>query len=350
MFRFHKLKNVKIKMKNKFFNAIFIAAIFLLASCTLQNSKPADIDVHTGFEGLNIGFLKNTPPDKVFEGDIFPVIVKVKNNGAYSVTENSKAVLSLGVEKDYTKSLQLLHKGKIEVSEGVSSSAAFSLDGKSSINPIGSEDTVSYNIEAGKIDPQSEFHQSTVIATVCYPYETFLSSTVCIDTDVNNLRPAKKVCNAQDLFFPNGQGAPVAVTKIETRMLPAQLSEQSPGSDRIKPQFLIYVENKMPGLVIKSESAKDFCTKSDVSHDDYNIVYVDAALSNQQLTCQLDTQQKDNLPGHIKLKDRKDIIRCALEEGIDRNIDTYLSPLKVILRYGYTQSVASSYIIQKPVS
>ena len=339
-------------MKTKYFNSIpiLIVAIFMTASCTSQNNKPADIDVHVGFDGLNIEFLKNTPPQKVFEGDIFPVIVRIKNNGAYSVTENNKAVFSLGVEKDYTKSLQLLHKGKIDVSEGVSSSAAFSLDGKSNINPIGSEDTISYNIEAGKIDPQSELHQSTVIATVCYPYETFLSSTVCIDTDVNNLRPAKKVCNAQDLAFPNGQGGPVAVTKIETRMLPAQLSAQSPGTEKIKPQFLIYVENKLPGLVIKSESAREFCTKSDVSHDNYNIVYVDASLSNQQLTCQLDTQQKNNLPGHIKLKDKKDIIRCSLEEGIDRNIDTYLSPLKVILRYGYTQSIATSYLIEKPVS
>ncbi len=318
-------------------------------SCTAGTSKKStDIDVRVGFSGLIMEFLKNTPPQKVFEGDIVPVLIKVRNNGAYSIPENNKAILSLGFEKDYTKSVKLMQGGRVQALDNLYNTAAFNLEGKSPINPNGEEEVISYNLEAGKIDPQSEAHTSTVVATLCYPYETVLSSTVCIDTDINDLRPAKKVCSNKDLIFSNGQGAPVAVTKLEINMLPA-ISEKN-AADKIKPQFLIYVENKGQGTVIKNEAVKDFCTKSDTSHENLNIVYVDVELSGKKLKCQLETKKDSSELGHIKLKDKKDIIRCAFEEGIDKNQDAYLSPLKITLRYGYAQSISANYFIQKPVS
>ena len=338
---------------NKKISIILILTLLIITACTAGTKKSKDIDVHIGLNGLMMEFLKNTPPQKVFEGDNFPVMIKVKNNGAYNIKDNP-AVLSLGFERDYTKSAALLQGGRVKQVEGISGNAVeFTLQGRSKINPNGEEEVISYNLKAGKIDPQSEVHQSTIIATLCYPYETELSSTVCVDTDINNLRPGKKVCNMQDLVFNNGQGAPIAVTKIETNMMPLQLSEQSSASEKIKPQFLIYVENRGQGTAIKNEAVKDFCTKSDASHENLNIVYLEAFLSGKRLNCQIDQfdkKQADNQPTHIKLKDKKDMIRCALEEGISRTQDSYLAPLKVLLKYGYSQSISANYLIQKPVS
>ena len=331
-------------MKNKII--FFILILIIITACAITTNNKAPLDVRLGFDGISIEFLKNTPPQKIFEGDIFPTIIRAKNKGAYSIKDNDVAVLSLGVERDYTKNVQLLKEGKV-IQEGVGSSAFFSLNGKNQLNPNGEEEIISYNIEAGKIDPQSEAHPSTIIATLCYPYETVLESTICVDTDINNLRPGKTICSSQDLIFSSGQGAPVAITKIEPLMLPLQLSDNQV-TDKIKPQFLIYIENKGAGVVIKKDSVKDFCTKSDTTHENFNIVYIDAFLSNKPLTCKLDVEERNGL-GHIKLKDKKDMIRCALEEGIPRNIDPYLSPLKIVLKYGYTQSISSSYFIQKPV-
>ena len=343
---------MKNKSTMKKISAIWILfAIALLASCTASNtSNNNEINVRTGFAGLNLELLKNTPPQKVFEGDIFPFIVKIKNNGAYSIKNDKKAIISLSVEKDYTRNVQLLNEGKLEIAEGKSSSAYFTIPGRTQIDPKGGEEIISYNIQAGRIDPQSEFHNSIAIAAVCYPYETVLGATVCVDTDVTNLRPGKKVCNAQDLVFPTGQGAPVAITKIETRMLPFEISPGSASTNEIRPQFLIYVENKGPGLVIKEESVSDFCTKSSTDHGNYNIVYVDAYLSDKKLVCQLDKEPESQDLGHIKLKDKKDIIRCYQEEGVPRNYDPYLSPLKIEMRYGYTQSVSAAYFIMKPTN
>lgn len=318
----------------------------LIVGCSSSSAKKsAGVNVRVGFAGVDMEFLKGTPPAKIFEGDTFPALIKVKNNGAYSI-KNDQAVLSLGVEKDYTRKVDLLTGGRIKSFEGFGNAASFGLEGKSQINPIGSEEVISYNLMAGKVDPQSESHSSTVIATLCYPYETVLASNVCVDTDVNNLRPAKKVCTMQDLAFGSGQGAPVAVTKIEVNMLPV-ISSGRESAPMIKPQFLIYIENKGTGTVIRAESVKDFCTKSSTEHKNLNVVYVDAYLSNTKLRCQLDAETSSTERGHIKLKDKKDIIWCDLAEGIPASQDPYLSPLKVELSYGYSQSISANYVMQK---
>jgi len=343
---------------------ITIILLILISGCGPTNNTSNEQDFHKGISGLTIEFLKNTPPPRIFEGDNFPVIITVKNNGAYSLKEEEKAILSLGVEKDYTKSVNLLQGGRVQLvqtstAQGITleQAAAFSLNGRSQTNSNGDEEIISYNIGAAQVDPQSEYHQSSVIVTLCYPYETVLAKTICIDTDVNNLRPSKKVCNAQDLILNDGQGAPVAITKIEVSMLPAQVSDQKSLSEKIRPQFLIYVENKGPGLVIKTEAVKDFCTKSDTVHENFNIVYVDAELSGRKLKCQLEKKEDNDELGHIKLKDKKDIIRCSTSADdsayladIDRNIDSYLSPLKITLKYGYTQTISTNYLIEKLVS
>lgn len=319
--------------------------LFFILGCTSSSSTKTtkEIDVRIGFNGLLMEFLKNTPPQKIFEDDVFPVVIKVRNNGAYSLEKDSKAILSLGVEKDYTKKVELLAGGKIQKLDG--NAATFNLEGRTKINVKGEEEVISYNIQAGKVDPQSEFHISTVISTLCYPYQTELDATVCIDTDISGIRPGKKVCKLQDLVFNNGQGAPVAITKIEVQMLPTQES-QSQGYGRIKPQFLIFVENRGQGTVIRKESVKEFCTQSGTTHKNINIVYVDASLSGQKLKCQLEATEGTTFPGHIKLKDKKDIIWCFKEDGIPAQ-DTYLSPLNIILTYGYTQSISANYMIQK---
>ncbi len=67
---------------------------------------------------------------------------------------------------------------------------------------------------------------------------------LCVDTDVYGLRPGEKACNSKDLAFNEGQGGPVAVTNIETKML------LDSDEDKVKPQLIIHIENKGNGEVI----------------------------------------------------------------------------------------------------
>ncbi len=309
------------------------------------------IDIRLGLSGLTMEFLKNTPPQRIFEGDKFPVVMKVRNSGATDI-KNNEVVISLGFEKDYTKNVELSQTGNVQSLSGLNNIAIFSLEGKSIINQKGGEEVISYNLVAGKVDPQSEFHSSAAIATLCYPYKTVLDATFCMDTDPNNLRPGKKVCKLQDLSFANGQGAPVTISKIEVQMLPSQESQQSStGSGKIVPQFLIFIENKGNGIVIKNDAIKEFCTQSKISYDKFNTIFVKAFFPGKDLGEELDCEPKEKLStakqGYVKLKDKKDLIRCTLRKGIDASQDPYLSPIRIEMDYGYTQSISTSYLIQK---
>ena len=326
--------------------------ILILGCNTSSSTKTKNVvNVRLGFNGLAMEYMKNTPPVKVFEGETFPIIIKIRNNGAYSILNEEKTILSLGVEKDYTQKIQLLESGRIKKIEGtdkpIDNAAAFNIEGRSIINIKGEEEVVSYNVVAGKVDPQSETHASTVVATLCYPYQTILDSSVCIDPDVSNLNLGKKACKVQDLTFNDGQGASVAVTKIEVSMLPAQISTESQ-SGNIVPQFLIFIENRGQGTVIKKDVVNKFCIESDTSHTNINIVNVQAFLSDKQLDCRKD-KNEDIKKTFVKLKDKKELIRCTLQEGISTSNDAFSSPLNVILSYGYTSSISANYVIQKIV-
>lgn len=341
-------------MNKKLILTIYVLFV-LITSCTSQptSKKTKDVDVRVGLNGLTLEFLKNTPPAKIFEYDTFPVIIKVKNNGAYSIQGYEVAVLSLGFEKDYTRTIQLQESGNVKKSSDSNNIAFFNIEGKSNINVKGEEEVISYSLQAGNIDPQSEAHPSTVNAVLCYPYKTQLDTAVCIDPDISNIRPGKKACKIQDLVFGNGQGAPVAITKIEVSMLP-MISEQGQESKVIIPQFLIFIENRGQGTVIKKEKVNEFCTQSSTKHEDLNIVNVQASLSGKPLDCRKDKISAE-LRGEeiriedafVKLKDKKELVRCTLKEGLPTTQDAYLSPLKIDLTYGYTQSISANYFIQK---
>ncbi len=214
------------------------------------------------------------------------------------------------------------------------------IKGKSIYSPSGDEEFISINARAGKIGPQSETHPSAIFATACYPYETIFGASVCIDTDIIG-ESKGKACIAKDLAFTNGQGAPVAVTKVETRMLP-----QDDG--KIKPHFLIYVKNAGNGEVVNLSKVEAACTSAALDYKDFNTITVNAALSGVPLRCSEDIGAVPG-PTMVRLREKEDLIRCTYDKdgGIDAGLDAYVAPLKVELDYGYTFTISKNIIIEK---
>ena len=139
-------------------------------------------------------------------------------------------------------------------------------------------------------------------------------------------------------------------------MLPTDISQDSQAR-KIRPQFLILIENKGQGNPVKRESTRDFCTRDDTTsinfHDNLNRVKVNAFLSNQELDCTPKEKINNQLSTEkykyalAKLKDKKELIRCTLTDGLDASQDSYLTPFRITLTYGYTQSLSTNYLIQK---
>ena len=337
---------------------LFLIFLLFLVACGAANTQSSIVNVNVGTSGLVAEFSKNAPPAKVFTQSAFPIAVKIRNAGAYSIEGNS-GLLSMGFEKDYIPSI------KFDSSNGVyqpnENNAAFSINGKIQLNQNGGEIFISATAKTGNLEEQSESKTSLLTATLCYPYKTILSATMCIDPDVVGLRPGKKVCEVKDIALSNGQGAPVAITKIEPVMVPEVDNEN------IRPQFLIYVENKGNGISVDNLRYKNVCDRKDNPNTNFqkdniwNVASVKAFSSGKNGEVQLqccpnkegecaEKETNPNLEGFLRFRDNKDFIRCTFTEPVPRNFDAYTSPLRIEVNYGYIQTVTSNVLLQKPLS
>jgi len=167
----------------------------------------------------------------------------------------------------------------------------FKLDeikGKSIFSPNGDQELITINARTKRIGTQSETQPSTILATACYPYKTIFGSSVCIDTDIYGTRRGQKVCSIKDLKFSEGQGAPVAITKIETRMLPQD-------NNLVKPHFLIHIENKGNGEVVELK-VEQACTSERLDYRSFNTIIIKASLSGKPLDCRIKKRGPDADP------------------------------------------------------
>lgn len=306
---------------------ILIVSILIIAGCKgSSNESITDVDVRKGFEGLVMEFTKNAPPDKVFEDSVFPIAMHLRNKGASDIKQG---FFVLGFEKTY-----------VDFANEKKESIEFEIKGKSIFNANGDEEFITLNAETKKVGAQSETHPSTILATVCYPYESILGTSVCIDADIFGTKLRDKACQVKDLQFSKGQGSPVTITKIETRMLP----DADEDLDMVKPLFIIYVENKGKGEVITSNKIKNACSSEALNYKDFNRIEIKASLSGKELNCNVGGKESG---AEIRLREKKDMIRCTLEEGIGRNQDAYTAPLKIELNYGYTFTISKNIIIER---
>ncbi|HJN56376.1 MAG: hypothetical protein QF436_02660 [Candidatus Woesearchaeota archaeon] len=308
-----------------------VIALLLIAGCkgrTGTKGSITGVDIRSGVKGIAMDFVKGSPPENVFEDDVFPIAIRLENKGAFNI-EEEKGILVFGFEKQYVEATK----------EGDGEKQKFKIEGKSVFNPDGDTEFITIDAKVKKIGSQSESRASTILATACYRYETLLGTSACIDADIYGAEVRKKACTIKDLSFGNGQGAPVAITKIETRMLPQE------DDNRIKPQFLIHVENEGNGEVIRPGKYENACTSGALEYEDLNRMNIKALLSGEELDCSLGLDEEpENI---IRLRDKKDIVRCTLEEGIEKSEGAYTAQLKVELDYGYSFTISKDITIEK---
>lgn len=304
-------------------------------------------DIYTGNGGLEMEFFENAPPQEIFENSILPVGLRLYNKGAYDI---KSGYLSIGLENDYMvlndKSLKSINE-KMDFSD--SEHIQFDLKGKTIENPKGEQEVVTFTIETkdlGKIDTQSQYHKSLISITSCYEYQTKAVETVCIDTDVYGLKKREKSCEINERGITlSSQGAPVAVTKIESEMLP---SKDNPS--KIKPRFTITIKNLGNGEVFEKEKVKAACSSEAIGYGEWNKVSVIAYISTMDEENKLDCdviKEGARDDGAIILKQKEDSIRCIYENGFDEVKGAFSSPLYILLDYGYTDTISREVNIKR---
>ncbi len=300
----YKMNNVK-----KCMFVCFVLVLISLAGCS-QQGEWQKVEIYKGTNELDVSVMKSAPPDEVYEDEPFKIVSKVSNKGAYQI-ENG--ILTLGYERAF---IDLTSSRK---------SVSISLEGKSPSNVWDDEEIITFDLRSKYLDKNSEIHTTTLLLTSCYDYETIATFSVCIDTNIFETRPKDTTCTVTDKTS-SGQGAPVAVTRVE---------EDISGGDYITPHFTIYIQNRGRGYVMEYGN-RDACTSKGIGKDNFNVVNLydvelgEFSLRKGDLRCS---------PELIKLRDNEAKIRCSLERNTIKSTDpSYITSLKVHLQYGYTRT------------
>ena len=83
---------------------IFCLAVVLISSGCMQRRATGEVEVvdyHKGTQGLVMNFIKNLPPDEIWEGSEFIIGLELRNLGANKI---SNAVIKVtGFDLEYTE-------------------------------------------------------------------------------------------------------------------------------------------------------------------------------------------------------------------------------------------------------
>ncbi len=310
-------------MRHKF--AVLIIFLVLLAACKPSGQPAGPVTTQIGTQGIVMNFLPNAPPPRVFDEapENLQFLVEVKNRGVHALDSNQcnnpKILLQIGGYDETVVYLQQPPTACINL-----------LEGKSQFNPDGGLEVVEWS--AFDIVLPGEVYRPNFQVTSCYEYQTTATPGVCIDPRPRNIIPEKKACTVKDVALGGGQGAPVAVTKIEEEVL----------KDRVL--FKIFVANTGGGDVISNDVSLGECLQSNLRIDAFNKVKIDAFIGGAPAAA------LDCNPRIIRLTNNQGFTICSVQFsalGITPYTQAFTSPLDIRLSYNYKAAIQKQVEIRK---
>ncbi|GIU69344.1 MAG: hypothetical protein KatS3mg002_0580 [Candidatus Woesearchaeota archaeon] len=208
------------------------------------------------------------------------------------------------------------------------------LPGDTPENPGGGMEVYEFPAYIYYLPESLEQFRQPIMVTACYTYETRASTMICIDPKPNS--NAKKACIARDVSLSGGQGAPVAVTRVQQQsssgkvVLTINIKHNKKNSldDLFDVNQLFYKCDPHAGEVIKPS--------------DKNIVDIlSVELSGMDIT---DTCSGG---GRIRL-DQSGNGQFTCTAYLDRISEAaYEAPLTVSLGYGYSKNIYKEILIKR---
>jgi hypothetical protein len=267
-----------------------IIILLLISGCGTKEKpgEPEKLEIHKGTDGLVMKFLENLPPDEVWKDSEFTIGLELQNKGAYTISGG--IIVITGFDPLYINLKQ--------------DQASFDLEGKNINYPEGGYKIL--NLEAKNINfPKGKEEMiSSFTARAYYDYETEAPAEVCINPDIYSYVKTEEVgCEVKTITLSGGQGAPVAVTRIEELISPIS------DSDNMEVEFKIYIVNKGKGDVVGNVNVKE------------------VELAGRRIKC---------YPTEINLEERGEKATIC-RTSVERTQGAYITPIVTRLSYAYTQ-------------
>jgi hypothetical protein len=304
---------------------IIAAALILLMcipGCRLMqpkkglDSEPEKIEYRKGTHALEMAFLENFPRDEIKEGQAFQAIIEVQNKGAYDIND---LVLSLtGIKEQYT---QVLDQPKLKIIEN--------LAGKSLDYPEGSKEIVTFNLKNEKRLPTDK-HTELIKIDACYKYQTIASAEICINPSSQIVVAQSAISCPQDktVSLSGGQGAPIAITKIEQITTPVNIEQGIYELD-----LKLHISHLGKGNVFLEQGCNNggIVRIQDINFHNYQL--------GRGISCDFEGERT------FVLEKKDNILKCNAQ--IDSAIGTFTTPLIITLEYWYEDSISKTIEVEK---
>jgi len=211
------MKLIKILM-------IMVLFMFLLGCGSSSGQQQGIQNFKQGYGSLNIRFLDNSPPEKIYQGSKFKMIVELDNQAAYDLKDGQLKIVGVD-EKFFLMSSPLTNDFP-------------SLMGKSLISPSGEKIFVEFDATAlNELFENAERFQNPFFAKVSFDSIFEFTDTICINPNLYEVYDSG--CKVQPKKSYSGQGAPVAVTELESVIYPSSAGTEA--------EFRMMVKNRGSG-------------------------------------------------------------------------------------------------------
>ena len=312
-----------------------ITATLLITGCPNPDTGPDLAQTYIGGTvGLNAYLIEGMPPPMIHDSGTFPfgVGVALENQGEADVgpgTDNPYVMVRLeGINPEQFGSTDAAVRKVLDMTVR---GARRNFDG--SMFP-GEITTVSFEplVYGPDIHGNTQF---TIRADICYDYETYSTSTICIKDDVLENIQDTSICSLSGEKFPQNSGGPLQITSVV---------ENPMSKSKVQVNFVI--EHVGIGEFFGREDG-EIC---DFSVRNFNKYYVDIEvepLSDSGMTISCSRFPGGSNQGRIKLyQGAPTTVSCTLERTRPSAGRVFQDLLNIRLRYRYGQFIETPIIIQ----
>ena len=190
-------------MKSLFIIIFAVAALLILPACGQKQQGDLQHNFKQGITELNVKFLPNLPPERIYPQSNFKMVLELDNQAAYDVAEGQVTIL--GLDPTY---LQVPQPNQ----------PFGPLLGRSFTAPSGEKAFVEFDGSAGSLIAGAEEYRAPYFLKLSYNSKMEFADTVCINPKVYQVYDAG--CAVENKKSYSGQGAPLAITNLEEIISP----------------------------------------------------------------------------------------------------------------------------------
>lgn len=279
---------------------LLVTMLFFLLGCSSGPGDKAGLyNFKQGVAEVEFRLLENAPPENIYPGSSFQIVVEADNQAAYDITDGTLQIIGLDEKYFIVAPLQ---------------QSLGTLAGRSLTFPSGDKKLLEFSGTAGNLYLEgAEEYTGNFFLTASYRSTMEFADTICVNSQLYEVYDAG--CKVESPKSYDGQGAPLAVTEVEEIIAPQDLSAA---------EFRVHVKNVGQGQVTR-------------------VLLRSAKLGAEELSCHFQDQPESNAlraPGEERFiswdEQQEAVIFCTQSLSKQGSYTTTLS-LDFVYEYEYQQ-------------